>query len=113
VRDACWLRDEDVPYRALATALAQIEDASGRLDKIEILRNFLQSVIVLTPRDLAKCIMLASNTLAPAFKGVELGVGDSILMKVREHLPTNAFSPPLSCLISLARSPAPSASLSS
>ena len=82
MKDACWKRGEDVPYRALATTLSYVEGASSRLDKITIFRSFLQSVIVLTPRDLAKCIMMSTNTLAPAFMGVELGVGDAILMKV-------------------------------
>jgi DNA ligase-1 len=82
VSDACWAHDEDVPYRALAITLSQIEAVGGRLDKVSILRSFLQSVVVLTPRDLANCIMMCSNTLAPAFMGVELGVGDAILMKV-------------------------------
>jgi hypothetical protein len=32
------------------------------------------SVIVLSPKDLAPCVYLAANSLAPAYKGVELGV---------------------------------------
>mmetsp|Transcript_36263 Transcript_36263/g.94997 ORF Transcript_36263/g.94997 Transcript_36263/m.94997 type:complete len:1311 (+) Transcript_36263:62-3994(+) len=82
VDDACWGRGQDVPYQALAVTLGKIEASSGRLDKISILRSFLQSVIVLSPQDLAMCIMMCSNTLAPAFKGVELGIGDAILLKV-------------------------------
>jgi len=48
---------------------------------IEILSNFLRSVIVLTPDDLVRCVYLCLNKLAPAYEGVELGIGETLLMK--------------------------------
>ena len=53
----------------------------SRLKSIEILSNFLRSVIALTPGDLVQCIYLCLNRIAPAYEGIELGIGDSVLMK--------------------------------
>ena len=54
----------------------------SRLKSIEILSNFLSSVIVLSPDDLVSCVYLCLNKLAPAYEGVELGLGENLLMKV-------------------------------
>ena len=48
---------------------------------IEILCNFFRSVIVLTPDELLPCVYLCLNKLAPAYEGVELGIGETVLMK--------------------------------
>lgn len=47
----------------------------------EMLCNFFRSVIILSPKDLLQCIYLCLNKTAPAYEGVELGIGDSILIK--------------------------------
>jgi len=52
-----------------------------RLRMIEILSNFFRSVIALTPDDLLTCIYLCLNQLAPAYEGIELGIGDGCLIK--------------------------------
>lgn len=52
-----------------------------RLKMIEIMCNFFRSVIVLSPGDLLQCVYLCLNKLAPAYQGVELGVGETVLMK--------------------------------
>ncbi|KAG1672815.1 DNA ligase 1 [Nymphon striatum] len=81
INDACWKRNEKVPYLALARTLEKIEAVSARLKMIEILSNFLRSVIVLTPEDLIQCVYLCLNKIAPAYEGLELGVGDGVVMK--------------------------------
>lgn len=48
---------------------------------MEILSNFLRSVIALSPADLLPCVYLCLNKLAPAYEGLELGIGETILMK--------------------------------
>lgn len=58
-----------VPYSALARTFAEIENVSARLKMIEILSNYLRSVIVLTPEDLLPSIYLCLNKLAPAYEG--------------------------------------------
>ncbi|NWY08034.1 DNLI1 ligase, partial [Nothoprocta ornata] len=52
-----------------------------RLKNIETLSNFLRSVIALSPRDLLACVYLCLNRLGPAYEGLELGVGESLLAK--------------------------------
>lgn len=79
--DANWKEGENIPYLALANTLKEIEANSSRLKMIEILSNFLQSVICLSPKELPKCIYLMLNQLGPAYEGLELGLGDSIIIK--------------------------------
>lgn len=95
LNDACWKAGEPVPYYALAATLAACEDNSGRLAKTEYLANFLLSVNQLSPDDLLPagdsdflCMLsksfsvhLSLNLLSAAYEGVELGIGDHILMK--------------------------------
>ncbi|XP_064106612.1 DNA ligase 1-like [Macrobrachium nipponense] len=81
IKDAFWKHGEKVPYLALAKTFELIEGISGRLKTIEVLSNFLRSVIVLSPDDLLYCVYLCLNKVAPAFEGTELGVGDMILMR--------------------------------
>lgn len=81
VSDAEWKEGENIPYLALAHTLKEIEQESSRLKMIEILSNFLQSVIYLSPKELPRCIYLMLNQLGPAYEGLELGLGDSILIK--------------------------------
>lgn len=76
-----WKSGESMPYLALAHTLKDIESNSSRLKMIEILSNFLQSVIYLSPKELPKVIYLMLNQLGPAYEGLELGLGDSILIK--------------------------------
>ena len=56
-------------------------DISCRLRMTEMLCNFFRSVIILSPDDLLQCVYLCLNKIAPAYEGVELGIGDSILIK--------------------------------
>ena len=66
---------------ALARTLEEIENTSGRLMCMEILSDFLRSVIALSPNDLIMCVYLCLNKLAPAYEGLELGMGETQLMK--------------------------------
>ncbi|KAL7645070.1 UNVERIFIED_CONTAM: hypothetical protein RMT77_003448 [Armadillidium vulgare] len=76
IEDALWKRNEDVPFSALSKTFEIIEDTSGRLKTVEILSNFLRSVIILSPSDLLFCIYLCMNKVAPSFEGIELGIGE-------------------------------------
>ncbi|KAJ3595399.1 hypothetical protein NHX12_004703 [Muraenolepis orangiensis] len=78
---ACWERGQKVPYLAVARTFEKIEDDSGRLRNIETLSNLLRSVLLLSPGDLLYCVYLCLNQLGPAYLGMELGVGDTVLMK--------------------------------
>ncbi|XP_076289999.1 DNA ligase 1 [Lasioglossum baleicum] len=81
INDAFWKQGEKVPYIALTRTLELIEETSARLKIVEILSNYLRSVIALSPNDLLPSIYLCLNQLAPAYEGIELGVADTNLMK--------------------------------
>lgn len=81
IKNACWKHGERVPYLAVAKSFQAIEDTSARLKITSILSNFFRSVIVLSPDDLLPCVYLCLNKLAPAYEGIELGIGENILMK--------------------------------
>ncbi|KAG7319695.1 hypothetical protein KOW79_016838 [Hemibagrus wyckioides] len=81
IDDACWKKRQRVPYLAVARTFEKIEEDSGRLRNIETLSNLLRSVILLSPDDLLCCVYLCLNQLGPAYQGLELGVGETVLMK--------------------------------
>ncbi|XP_065899199.1 DNA ligase 1-like isoform X2 [Dysidea avara] len=81
VAHACWERGTKVPYLALSTTFAAIEETSARLKIISILTNFFRSVIALSPDELVYAVYLCLNKLAPAYEGLELGIGESVLIK--------------------------------
>ncbi|XP_003224638.1 DNA ligase 1 [Anolis carolinensis] len=81
IHDACWGSGQRVPYLAVARTFEWIEQESARLKIIETLSNFFRSVIALSPEDLLPCVYLCLNRLGPAYEGLELGIGKTILMK--------------------------------
>ncbi|XP_060636598.2 DNA ligase 1 [Anolis sagrei] len=81
IHDACWGPGQRVPYLAVARTFEWIEQESARLKIIETLSNLFRSVIALTPEDLLPCVYLCLNRLGPAYEGLELGIGKTILMK--------------------------------
>lgn len=52
-----------------------------RLRMVETLSNLLRSVVALSPSDLLPILYLSLNRLGPPQQGLELGVGDSVLLK--------------------------------
>ena len=58
-----------------------IEDTKGRYKMVEILANFLSSVLLLNPDDLLSCIYLSINQLAPAYEGNVINI-----MKLNEQV---------------------------
>ncbi|KAK2822768.1 hypothetical protein Q5P01_022833 [Channa striata] len=81
VDNACWKEGQKVPYLAVARTFEKIEEDSGRLRNIETLSNLFRSVLLLSPDDLLCCVYLCLNQLGPAYLGMELGVGETVLMK--------------------------------
>jgi DNA ligase-1 len=59
----------------------RLEKESGRLVKVDILSELFRAVIACNAKDLITIIYLAVNQIAPAYTGLELGVGDMIIMK--------------------------------
>lgn len=72
---------DHVSYAAVCETFEAIDEISGRLEIQERLTELFRRVLLKNPQDLYQLIYLASNTVAPAYECVELGIGDSILIK--------------------------------
>jgi DNA ligase-1 len=70
-----------MPYSVLCQAFTDIEAVTSRLLIQQIFTTLLRQIAVQNPVDLYPVLYLASNDVAPAYECVELGVGDSILVR--------------------------------
>ncbi|KAK9760623.1 ATP-dependent DNA ligase Cdc17 [Basidiobolus ranarum] len=78
---ATWKKGEDVPYSALCKAFEAIEATTKRLIILDYLTSFFRNVIETTPGSLLEIVYLCINRLCPQYDGLELGIGETILMK--------------------------------
>ncbi|KZM21698.1 ATP binding [Ascochyta rabiei] len=76
-----WKPGEHVPYAALCTTFSKIEMTTKRLEILAHCSLFLRQVMRLTPSDLLPTVMLMINKLAADYAGIELGIGESLIMK--------------------------------
>lgn len=76
-----WPAGSSTPYGALVKTLTLVEGTTKRLEKLSHASLFLRQVLRLTPDDLLTVIHLMTNKLAADYEGVELGIGESLLMK--------------------------------
>ena len=76
-----WKPGDPVPYAALCTTFSLIEMTSKRLVILAHCSSFLRQVLRLTPDDLLPTVQLMINKLAADYAGVELGIGESLIMK--------------------------------
>jgi DNA ligase-1 len=76
-----WKAGEPVPYAALCTTYSKVEMTTKRLEISAHCSLFLRQVLRLTPTDLLPTIMLMVNKLAADYAGIELGIGESLIMK--------------------------------
>jgi DNA ligase 1 len=76
-----WRKGEPVPYAALCTTFSKIEMTTKRLEILAHCSLFLRQVLRLTPEDLLPTILLMINKLAADYVGIELGIGESLIMK--------------------------------
>jgi DNA ligase-1 len=76
-----WEAGDPVPYAALCTTFSLIELTTKRLQISAHCALFLQQVLRLTPGDLLPTIQLMINKLAADYAGIELGIGESLIMK--------------------------------
>ena len=83
--------NDPIPYSVLCETFASIEAITSRLEIQKILTRLFRFCLEKSPNDLLPTVYLASNSVAPAYECVELGVGDAILIKaVGEASGTNA-----------------------
>jgi DNA ligase-1 len=76
-----WKPGTPVPYAALCTTFSLIEMTSKRLVITAHCSLFLRQVLRLTPDDLLPTVLLMINKLAADYAGIELGIGESLIMK--------------------------------
>ncbi|KLU88998.1 DNA ligase 1 [Magnaporthiopsis poae ATCC 64411] len=76
-----WKPGEPVPYAALCTTFSLVELTTKRLIIMEHCSLFLRQVLRLTPGDLLPTVLLMINKLAADYAGIELGIGESLIMK--------------------------------
>lgn len=76
-----WKPGEPVPYAALCKTFSLIELTTKRLEIMAHCSLFLRQVMRLTPDDLLPTVLLMINKLAPDYAGIELGIGESLIMK--------------------------------
>ncbi|OKL61183.1 DNA ligase 1 [Talaromyces atroroseus] len=76
-----WKPGEPVPYAALCTTFSLIEMTTKRLIILAHASIFLRQVLRLTPEDLLPTVQLMINKLAADYAGIELGIGESLIMK--------------------------------
>jgi DNA ligase-1 len=76
-----WKPGNPVPYAALCQTFSLIEMTTKRLIIMEHCSLFLRQVMRLTPDDLLPTVLLMINKLAPDYAGIELGIGESLIMK--------------------------------
>ena len=76
-----WKPGQPVPYAALCTTFCLIENTTKKLTMQEHSAKFLRQVMRLNPEDLLPTILLMINKLAPEYAGIELGIGESLIMK--------------------------------
>ncbi|KAL8664998.1 MAG: hypothetical protein Q9202_002554 [Teloschistes flavicans] len=76
-----WRPGHPVPYAALCTTFSLIEMTTKRLLISSHCSLFLRQVLRLTPQDLLPTVQLMVNKLAADYAGIELGIGESLIVK--------------------------------
>lgn len=76
-----FLLNHSVPYAALASLFEAVEAEPKRLKIMNLVSNFLRSVIALSPTQLLATVYLCCNKIAPQYENKELGIGDGVLLK--------------------------------
>jgi DNA ligase 1 len=76
-----WPKDSPVPYASLCETFTTISTTTKRLEILSYLTSFYRTVINLTPSNLLHCVYLTINRIAPDYEGLELGIGESLLVK--------------------------------
>ncbi|KAJ6263144.1 hypothetical protein Dda_1704 [Drechslerella dactyloides] len=76
-----WAEGGSVPYAALCKTFELIDGTRKRLEITAHTSKFLQQVIRLSPHELVTVVHLMLNKLAADYMGIELGIGESLIMK--------------------------------
>ncbi|KAJ2392950.1 ATP-dependent DNA ligase Cdc17 [Coemansia sp. RSA 2559] len=72
---------KQVPFLALCKVFELIEATTKRLEITAYTREFLTQVMRIDEQQLAHAVMLCMAKIAPDHEGIELGIGESLLIK--------------------------------
>ncbi|EMR09760.1 hypothetical protein PNEG_01944 [Pneumocystis murina B123] len=75
------LQKEPILYSFLCETFEKIESTSKRLDILSYTIDFLFSVLKKSPENLLQCVYLMINRISSDYQGLELGIGESLLIK--------------------------------
>lgn len=79
-KETSW--KDNMPYVELCHVFEKIEAITGRLDIQSLLTDLFRKILSSgSPKDMYDVIYLASNSVAPSYECIELGIGDAILIK--------------------------------
>eukprot|EP01084_Bolivina_argentea_P091004 163885_1 len=87
VNDCGFNGETALPYLVISDLFDKLSATTKRLEKIEIMSRVFRSVLHFRcdkngkDDSLLNCVYLCCNEIAPPYDGVELGIGDSIIMK--------------------------------
>lgn len=73
--------DKPIPYAAVVEVFDKIEQTTKRLEIIQYTSDFFLKVLQTNPNDLVPITYLFINRLGPDYEGLELGLGETILIK--------------------------------
>src|SRR5271170_7403042 len=76
-----WAPGTPVPYSALCATFDTISSTTKRLEILSHLTKFYRTIIEITPENLLQTVYLTINRIAPDYEGLELGIGESLLVK--------------------------------
>ncbi|ODQ67022.1 ATP-dependent DNA ligase [Nadsonia fulvescens var. elongata DSM 6958] len=76
-----WKKGQPIPYSSLTNVFETIEGTTKRLEIISYCADFFLSVLRGNPQALTKVTYLFINRLGPDYEGIELGLGESIILK--------------------------------
>jgi DNA ligase-1 len=80
-----WLTT-GAPYAFLAHALSTLSSTRSRISIVNTLTNCLHTIIVKHPESLLPSLYLLSNTIAPPYASIELGLGPSIISRAIQNV---------------------------
>ncbi|KAG0178842.1 hypothetical protein DFQ29_002910 [Apophysomyces sp. BC1021] len=76
-----WKKGQPIPYAALCRTFELCESTTKRTAITEYIVTLFVQAIKLTPDGLLELLYMCINKLCPDYEGLELGVGESFLMK--------------------------------
>ncbi|KAI8336881.1 ATP-dependent DNA ligase [Choanephora cucurbitarum] len=76
-----WKAGTPIPYAVLCNTFEKCEATTKRLEITENLVTLFVKVMKTTPEGLLELLYMCINKLCPDYEGLELGIGESLLMK--------------------------------